>query len=44
MPLVSCSTKIGVGRNGRNKTEFQNFPGAAPTILGRWPVYQIGVR
>jgi hypothetical protein len=43
MSLVSWSTKSGVGRNHQNKTDFQNLPGAAPPVLGRWPVYQVGV-
>jgi hypothetical protein len=33
MPLVSWSTKIGVGRNHRNKTDFQNLPGVVLPIL-----------
>jgi hypothetical protein len=44
MPLVLWSTKIGVGRNHRNKTDFHDLPGAAPPILDRWPIYQVGVR
>jgi hypothetical protein len=44
MPLVSWSIKIRVGHNHQNKTDFQNLPSAAPPILGRWPVYQVGVR
>jgi hypothetical protein len=44
MPPVSWSTKIGVTRNRRNKTDFQNLPDIAPPILGRWPVYQGGVQ
>jgi hypothetical protein len=43
MPPVSWSTKIGVV-NHHNKTDLQNLPGAAPPILGRWPIYQVGVR
>jgi hypothetical protein len=43
MPLVPWSTKIRVGRNRQNKTDFQNVPGAAPPILGRWPMYPVGV-
>jgi hypothetical protein len=39
MPLVPWSTKIGVGRNPRNKIDIQKLPGAVPPILGRWPVY-----
>jgi hypothetical protein len=44
MPLVPWSTKIGVGCNHQNKTDLQNLPGAAPPILGRWPMYQVGGR
>jgi hypothetical protein len=43
MPPVSWSTKIEVSCNCRNKIDFQNLPGAAPPILGRWHVYQVGV-
>jgi hypothetical protein len=44
MPLGPWSTKIGVGRNHQNKTDFQELLGAAPPILGRWPVYRVRVR
>jgi hypothetical protein len=44
MPLASWPTKMGVSRNSQNKTDFQNLPGAAPPILCRWPMYQVGVR
>jgi hypothetical protein len=44
MPLVSLSTKIEVGQNYQNKTDFHNLPGAVPPILSRWPMYQVGVR
>jgi hypothetical protein len=44
MPLVPWSTKIGVGHSRQNKIDFQKLSGAAPPILGRWPVYQVGVR
>jgi hypothetical protein len=43
MPPVLWLNKIRVGHNRRNKTDFQNLPGVAPPILGRWPVYQVGV-
>jgi hypothetical protein len=42
-PVVAWSTKIEVGYNRRNNTDFQKLPGAGPPILGRWPVYQVGV-
>jgi hypothetical protein len=35
IPSVSRSTKMGVGCNHQNKTDFQDLPGAAPPILGR---------
>jgi hypothetical protein len=34
VPPVPWSTKIRVGRNHQNKTDFQNLSGAAPPILG----------
>jgi hypothetical protein len=39
MPPVSWSTKIEVGRNSQNKTDFHKLPGVVPHTLGRWPVY-----
>jgi hypothetical protein len=44
MSLVSWSTKIGVECSRSNKTDLHNLPGVAPPILGRWSVYQVGVR
>jgi hypothetical protein len=44
MPLVPWSTKIKVSRNSQNKTDFQKHSGAAPRILGQWPVYRVGAR
>jgi hypothetical protein len=44
MPSIAGSTKIGVSHNDRNKTDLQNLPCAVPPILGRWPVYLVGVR
>jgi hypothetical protein len=35
LPPVSWSTKIEVGRNRQNKTDFQNLSGVAPPILGQ---------
>jgi hypothetical protein len=34
MPPVSWSTKIEVGRNSRNKTDFHKLPGVVPHTLG----------
>jgi hypothetical protein len=44
IPLVPWSTKIGIGHNRRNKTDFLKLSSAAPPILSRWPIYQVGVR
>jgi hypothetical protein len=44
IPLVSWSSKIGVGCNQQNKTDFHNLPGAAPPIWGRCFMYRVGVR
>jgi hypothetical protein len=34
MELVPWSTKIGVGRNHGNKTDFQKLSDVVPPILG----------
>jgi hypothetical protein len=44
MPPVPWSTKVGVNHNHRNKIDFQKLSGAALPILGRWPLYRVGVR
>jgi hypothetical protein len=43
MALVPCSTKIGVVRNYKNSTDFQNHFWCCTTILARWAVYPVGV-
>jgi hypothetical protein len=43
MPPVPQLTKIGLGREHRNKTDSHKLSGAAPPILGQWPVYQVAV-
>jgi hypothetical protein len=43
MPPVSWLTTIEVNHNHQNKTDFQNLPGDAPPILGRWSMYRVGV-
>jgi hypothetical protein len=44
MTPVPWPTKIGVGQNHRNKTDFHKLLGATPPILGQWPMYRVGVR
>jgi hypothetical protein len=41
--LVSYPTKIGVIRNNQNKTDFQNYFGAASPVFTRWAMYRVGV-
>jgi hypothetical protein len=43
MTPVSCQTKIRVGRNHQNSTEFQNRFWCCATILTRWAMYPVGV-
>jgi hypothetical protein len=43
MALVSYPTKIGVVRNHKNSTNFQNHFWCCTTILARWAVYPVGV-
>jgi hypothetical protein len=43
MSLLSWSTKIRVSQNRRNKKNSRTFLVLPPTILGRWPMYQVRV-
>jgi hypothetical protein len=43
MALVSCPAKIGVVRNYKNTTDFQNSFWCCATILARWAVHPVGV-
>jgi hypothetical protein len=43
MAPISYPTKIGVIRNHRNNTDFQNRFWCCTTILARWAVYLVGV-
>jgi hypothetical protein len=35
MPPIPLPTKLGLDRNCRNKTDFQNLPGAMTPIFGQ---------
>jgi hypothetical protein len=43
MEPVSCQTKVGVVRNHKNSTNFQNHFWCCTTILARWAMYLVGV-
>jgi hypothetical protein len=44
MAPVSCLAKIGVIRNHKKSTNFQNYFWCCTTILVRWTVYLVGVQ
>ena len=42
MPPDSGPYLFGVDRNSRNKSMSRIWKGAAPPLLGQWPVYRVG--